>query len=401
MHLKKIIFSIVFFLAFFIVNPVLAQTKTNVYFFWSQNCPHCHDEKIYLENFSQNNTQINLKSFEISQDSLNSKLLTFIGQKSNINTSGVPITFISDTYFVGWPEDNSYGQIIIDKQNQCQTQACPDPVAGAIDSFLLPAASPTININQSDSLPEKMTLPILGSVDLKSLSLPALTVTLGLLDGFNPCAMWVLLFLISLLLHVKDSKKRWILGTVFILASTAVYFLFMVAWLNLFMFLGLVTWVRIFIGSLALFVGVKNIKNYIQNPQGGCQTMAHSNRQKVFANLKRIILEKSLIISILGMILLAGAVNLVELVCSAGLPAIYTRVLSLSNLPTWQYYAYISFYMLMFMLDDLVIFFIAMITLHAVGIESKYSRIISLFGSIIILILGLLLIFKPSLLSFT
>ena len=102
----------------------------------------------------------------------------------------------------------------------------------------------------------------------------------------------------------------------------------------------------------------------------------------------------------IGIILLAFAVNLVELVCSAGLPAIYTQVLSLTPMPKWQYYLYLLFYILIFMLDDLIVFVIAMVGLKAVGIESKYARMSRLVGGIVILLIGLLMLIKPELLAF-
>ena len=91
---------------------------------------------------------------------------------------------------------------------------------------------------------------------------------------------------------------------------------------------------------------------------------------------------------------------MVELVCSAGLPAIYTQILSLSNLPTWQYYFYLGLYILIFMLDDLFVFFTAMFTLKAVGVESKYARYSHLIGGVLMLVIGLLLLFKPEWLMF-
>lgn len=247
---------------------------------------------------------------------------------------------------------------------------------------------------------ESLTLPIIGTIQTANLSLPLLSVVIGLLDGFNPCAMWTLFFLISLLLSMKDKRRMWILGTAFIITSAFVYFLFLSAWLNFFLILGFLFWIRIIIGLVALGAGVYNLRDYYVNREGACKVAGSEKRRKTFDKLKNLAHERKFILALGGIILLAFAVNLIELVCSAGLPAIYTQILSLNTLSTWQYYSYILIYIFFFMLDDLFVFAIAMITLHAVGIQSKYARFSRLIGGILMLIIGALLLFKPEFLMF-
>ena len=192
----------------------------------------------------------------------------------------------------------------------------------------------------------------------------------------------------------------WALGIAFIASSAFIYFLFLSAWLNLFLFLGFVVWVRVLIGLAALVAGGYYLKYYLVNKQGSCSIMGDAKRRKIFEKIRSIIQKRWFILALGGIILLAAAVNLVELICSAGLPAIYTKILSLSNLPAWQYYLYLLFYILIFMLDDLLVFFTAMITFRVTGIGGKYSRFSHLIGGILMLAIGLLLLFKPEWLMF-
>lgn len=191
----------------------------------------------------------------------------------------------------------------------------------------------------------------------------------------------------------------WLLGITFIAVSALVYFLFLAAWLNLFLFLGFIVWVRLVVGLVALGAGGYFLKDYMVNKTAQCPVMGN-RRQKAMEKIRNIVKKKQLLLSLLGIVILAFAVNLVELICSAGLPAIYTKILSLSNLPTWQYYLYLLFYILIFMLDDLFIFFTAMITLRVVGLQSKYSRFSHLVGGFLMFVIGLLLLFKPEWLMF-
>ncbi|MFA4942006.1 MAG: hypothetical protein WC582_05485, partial [Patescibacteria group bacterium] len=253
---------------------------------------------------------------------------------------------------------------------------------------------------KSPSLPETINIPILGEVKVAGLSLPIFTVIVGALDGFNPCAMWVLLFLISLLLGMKDRKKMWILGSSFIIASGAVYFLFLAAWLNFFLFLGFIFWIRLVIGVFAMGSGYYHLKEYFKNRKGVCAVTGDEKRRAWFDRIKVVIAKENFWLALGGIIILAGAVNLVELLCSAGLPAIYTQVLTLSNLSSWQYYTYLLLYIFVFMLDDILIFVIAMLTLQMRAVNSKYASWSNLIGGIIIFAIGVLLIFRPGWLMF-
>ena len=192
----------------------------------------------------------------------------------------------------------------------------------------------------------------------------------------------------------------WILGVAFIISSATVYFLFLSAWLNIFLFLGFIVWVRMLIGILALGTGGYYMQDFLKNKQGSCSITGNQKRQQIFQKLQKITEKPQLILALGGIILLAIAVNMVELICSAGLPAIYTQILSLSHLPLWQYYFYLGFYIFIFMLDDLFVFFTAMITLQAVGIQSTYARYSHLIGGICMFIIGVLLLFKPEWLMF-
>jgi hypothetical protein len=192
----------------------------------------------------------------------------------------------------------------------------------------------------------------------------------------------------------------WILGSAFIIASSAVYFLFMTAWLNIIIFLGFIFWIRIAIGLIALLAGAYNLREYWRDTAGVCTLSHGARRQRTMERLKEIIATRKFLFALGGIMVLAFMVNLVELICSAGFPVVYLQVLSLTPLPFWQYYLYILLYIIIFMLDDLIVFVLAMLTLQMVGATTHYKRFSSLIGGLIMLAIGLLLIFKPGWLMF-
>ncbi len=409
--MKKFLFFllIIFFSFTLFLNRSEAQeqNKINIYFFWQQGCPHCVKEKPFLENLIQENLLVELHDFDISSNKDSLSLLVDIGKELNINIQGVPFTLIGEQYFVGWYDEETTGSAIKQAVEQALISSCRDVVKELRNKYNI---NGEVNNSLSEEVCEqekkevgllkKIELPLFGEIEVKNFSLPVLTIILGALDGFNPCAMWVLLFLISLLLGMQDRKRMWFLGSVFIIASSAVYFVFMSAWLNLLLFIGFVFWIRIVIGIVALGCSWHNLKEYFTNKAGVCKVTGGEGKQKIFNKLKQITEQKSLLIALIGIILLAFAVNLVELVCSAGLPAIYTQILTLSNLSKFQYYLYILLYILIFMLDDLVVFVVAMTTLKIAGLTTKYTRWAYLIGGLLMLLIGLLLIFKPEWLMF-
>lgn len=407
--MKKVIFLLFVGLAL-VLSPLFVNkaeaSEVIVKFFWAEGCPHCAHEHDFFEGYLTNNPDVKVEAYEVSKNRENQMLMAELGKELGADVSGVPFTVIGREYIIGYAEGITDKKIIelIDKNRPKE----PDPQPEA------KVEEPKIqeNITQSDqggvdsaeevdsSDKELINLPVLGEIDVKTYSLPVLSIIIGLLDGFNPCAMWTLLFLISMLLGMKDKKRMWILGTAFIVASAMVYFVFMAAWLNLFLFIGLIATVRIVIGLVAVGGGAYNLRDYYVNRDATCKVTSSKKRQKVFEKIKTVIHEKSFLMALVGIVLLAFAVNLVELICSAGLPAVYTQILSLSDLPKWQYYFYIFLYILFFMLDDLFIFIVAMVTLQLTGITTKYSRLSKLIGGAILFVIGIILIFKPEWLMF-
>lgn len=243
---------------------------------------------------------------------------------------------------------------------------------------------------------------LFGVVSLKDVSLPIFTIILGAVDGFNPCAMWILIFLITMMFSMHDRKRMWILGLTFIFTSGFVYLCFMVSWLSLASFLNSVTLIRFLIASFAVLFGMVNIYRYIKslNSDVGCDVTDKKKRLKIMERIKKIVNEKSFLLSILGIVLLAFSVNLIELLCSLGIPVMFTNVLAMNELSTLEYTIYIGLYLLFFLIDDILIFVIAMKTLKIKGISNKYTKYSHLIGGIIMVLLGILMVIKPEWLMF-
>jgi thiol-disulfide isomerase/thioredoxin len=380
--------------------------EVNLYFFYGDGCPHCADEEVFLEELETRYENLHIYDFEVWKDAENRELLKNVGATLDVDIQGVPLTVVANQAIVGFLSEETTGADIekvvqYAQENEVEDLIAPVMIEHGVEITHVQETGALVECEDLEcESTDEIVLPVFGTINPSTISLPVLTVMIGVLDGFNPCAMWVLLFLISLLVNMKDKKRMWILGTVFIVASGSVYFVFMSAWLNFLLFVGFLVWVRLLIGGVAIASGAYNIREYFTNKEGECKVTGSEKRQKTFAKLRTYVHDQRFWFALGGIILLAFAVNLVELVCSAGFPAVYTQVLTMSDLPTWQYYGYLLLYILFFMIDDLFVFVVSMFALQITGVTTKYTRISNMVGGILMLALGAILILKPELLMF-
>jgi len=375
-----------------------AQSKVDVYVFWRVGCPHCENAMALLDRLEAQGEPFRQQRFEIGSDARSRELFQRVAIHFNVERPAVPLVVVGDRVFVGYLNDMATGSDYLGAIRDCAAKACIDRVQTLTHTSAAPAGTPP----RADTvtLPTEISLPIVGAIDLRGLSLPVLTILLAAADGFNPCAMWALVFLIGLLAGMRNRRRMWLLGATFLLASAAVYFTFMAAWLNILLVLGFIVWIRLVIALVALTGGAYALWDAIRHPQPVCAVSAGGGRKRVFDRLKEMVKEPRLPYAMTGIALLAFAVNLVELVCSAGIPAVYTQILTLTPMPPWRYYAYLLLYLLVYMLDDLIVFASAMWTLQVTGLSGKYVRYSRLIGGSLLIVLGLMLLFKPELLSY-
>lgn len=257
----------------------------------------------------------------------------------------------------------------------------------------------TFNYEQNISLDKTITIPFTSfELDLKESSLFLSAAIIGIVDGFNPCAMWVLIYLITLVASLNDRKKMFLIVGIFLTTGTIMYFAILAGWLHLFNFLGFSKWILYAVGGFALWFGIYSIYDFIR--KGGqitCDIGDIDSRKKTMLKIKTIAKSPITIASIFGTILLAIAVNSIEFVCSAGLPAIFTQMLAVADVSMFSKYMYILVYVFFFMLDDLIIFSLALFAVNSPLLD-KYSGLSKLVGGIIMLLIGIMLLFFPNLL---
>ncbi len=402
--MKRIKGLIIIVLSLFIFFPLSLKAEehdVNFYLFYGRECPHCEELMEWLDVYMSENKNINLYKYEVWHSDENANKFLSVCDVLDTESASVPFLVIGEDYIVGFsslstPEDINR---LFKKYEQ---ETYRDKVGETLGVVKKSNEKEKTDLKkeikeENKEQNKKFDVPILGEIDAKDVSLPFLAVVLGFVDGFNPCALWVLIFLITMLLGMKDRKKMWALGITFLVTSALVYTLFMVSWLSFALFMGKVNIIKILVGTFAVIFGVYNILRFIKsfNKDTGCDVVNDSKRKKIINKIKSIVHEKSFFVALLGVIVLAFSVNLIELMCSLGLPVVYTEVLSMNNLTIAQYAICIFIYILFYLLDDLIIFIIAMKTLKIKAISNKYLKYSHLIGGLIMLALGILMIYKP------
>jgi hypothetical protein len=275
---------------------------------------------------------------------------------------GVPLFVFGDRYLIGFDSAETTGRELL---ALVAGQANAPPSAGG-----------------------RIVLPLLGEIDPSHYSLLALTVVMGLADGFNPCAMWVLIYLISMIAGLQDRAKIWWLVGTFVLTSGILYILLMTAWLNMFLVVGYVRPLTELVALAAIGFGAAQLYELVWN-RGivTCEVGDVAQRQLTMQRIRDVVAAPVGLASLALVTGLAFAVNAIEFICSAALPAVYTHTLALNDLSAAAYYAYIALYVIFFMLDDLVIFGLAAFAIQRV-VNTRYAAVSRAAGGLVLIGLG-------------
>lgn len=358
-----------------VVTAETAITCTSIEYYYTQDCPHCKRATEFFNSFEPQYPEILIKRYNVHQDLDAITRFIELHERHGIERPGVPFIVMCDQYLIGFDEPETTGRMIekILGLAEISSQATK-PVSGQIE------------------------LPVIGSVDVHQYGLPLLTIMIGLIDGFNPCAMWVLLFLLSLLVNLKNRIRIFLVAGVFVLVSGLVYFAFMATWLNFFLIIGFTRLLQVTVGLVAVFIGSVHVKDYFALGKGITLNIPVTAKPGLYARMRDVIYARNLWASLIAVTVLAIMVNMVELLCTAGLPAVYTQVLTSHELPTIKYYSYLLLYNAAYIFDDALMVGVVVYTLSRSKLQEKTGRILNFISGSVLLVLGICLLFFPQVL---
>ncbi len=361
-----------------------AQPLIHLYFFWSDTCPHCLRAQPDIAELDKTYPWLIVHSLELNRHPDNVKTFIELAVKTGGSSRSVPSFLFCGKQISGYDSRQTTGKWLKASLLACY-QYVREHRPDNISEFALESIAP-----------EFIDLPVLGSISPDAYSLPALTVLIAGMDAFNPCAFFVLLFLLSLIAHNNSRGKMALVGGIFVFFSGAMYFLFMAAWLNLFIYLGELKLITILAGSLAILIALINIKDYFWFKKGVSLSISEGNKPRIFDRMRNLLrLESTATVAFTAMIL-AIVANSYELLCTAGFPMVYTRILTLSSLSSEAYYLYLLLYNLIYIIPLLLIVVLFTIKLGSRKLTEHEGRVLKLLSGNMMLLLGVLLVVNPS-----
>jgi len=342
--------------------PARAEAPPDIEVFTRAGCPHCEAAHAFLAELQRERPELRVVERDVARDPAARERLAALAAAHGAATVGVPTFLVRGKLIVGFASAETSGR---------QLRAA---LAGE---------------------EERVVLPLVGAIDPRDYALPLLTLALGLADGFNPCAMWVLLFLLSLLAGLRDRFRMLLVAGTFVLVSGVTYFLFMLAWLNVFRVIGASRELELALGAVAVAIGALHLKESIAPGAGPSLTIPEAAKPSLYRRVRAVLRAESPAAALGGAFVLAVLANAVELGCTAGLPAVYTRILTLRELPAWEYVAYLGLYNLAYIADDALMVAIAVASLSRRRLQERGGRWLQLASGAVMVALGLLLWIAP------
>ncbi len=381
---KLILIACLLFLLQLLIQPVLADAEITVDYFYSSSCGTCRTNKEHIQEVEEYyNGSKDIIVFQMKDVKDYNEEHQFY--KSNYSASGYFVVVKNSTNLTIVPSSHLTEDGVWTYLNT----TIADYIAGIEPEQLF---DPNIAIFDTP----------FGRIEINvtELSLPVLTVILGGLDSFNPCAFFILIILLNLLIYVQSRKRMLLIGGIFIFFSGLLYFIFMFVLFNVFLLTREhVLVVTIVAGAIALTLGIINIKDFFFFKKGASLSIPDENKPGLFKRMRELVKTPKVVTAVAGTIVLAGVVNFYELLCTLGLPLVFTRQLAFYNLSGVEQALYIFFYNVVYVIPLIVIVLIFVFTLGRIKLSKWHGQILKLLTGIMLTSFGILFLFDYTILE--
>jgi hypothetical protein len=385
--------------AFWFGETADGAPSVQIYYFYSPTCPHCQAAKPFLDSLPERFPWLEVQRFSVKDNRVNARFYYETAKAVGVEALSVPGFAFCRQVLIGYDTAETTGAELARALEACHAErvsAATSPVAAEPGQ---PGSPPGAEMSAGRPSGTTVHLPIIGTIDAQALSLPVMTVMLAGVDAFNPCAFFVLLFLLSLLVHAKSRARMLVIGGTFVLFSGLIYFVFMAAWLNVFLIAGELRVITAIAGLVALTIGALNIKDFFLFKQGPSLSIPESAKPGLFKRMREIVSTGNMLPMLASTVVLAIVANSYELLCTAGFPMVYTRALTLADLEPWQYYAWLAAYNVIYVLPLLAIVLVFTYTMGSRKLAESEGRALKLVSGCMMFGFGLLLLVAPNLLT--
>jgi cytochrome c biogenesis protein CcdA/thiol-disulfide isomerase/thioredoxin len=365
-----------------------------LYVFWGEGCSHCEEAKPFLKELDDTYFSLRIRGFEIWYDKDNADLFTQMADNNNVPAGGrgTPTFFLGNRYWTGFSD--TIAQDIKATVDLCNQSSCPDAGAG-----IMPGATGELSTPGpvAENTTDVIDIPLIGKVDLTKQSVWISTLLIAFVDGVNPCSIWVLTMLLAITLHTGSRKKVAIIGIIFLTVTALIYALFITGLFTVLSVVSFIGWIQIVVAVVALFFGLVNLKDYFWYKEGLSFTISDEKKPGIFQKMRNLMDASQSIWALAGAtVVMAAGVSLVEFSCTAGFPVLWTNLLISQDVSRNLFIALLILYMVIYQLDELVIYFASVFTLKATRMEEKHGRILKLIGGSLMLVLAAVMLINPN-----
>ncbi|NMA13110.1 MAG: hypothetical protein GX933_08025 [Chloroflexi bacterium] len=374
--------------------PSVQQNVVNLYLFYGDGCSHCADEEAYLsEKQKEYGDQLVVHDWEVWYHPENVDILQQFAGKFGFEPSGVPVTFIGDQHWVGFSDAiEAEIEAAIENGLRDGVLRTEDIVSGVVSPD-----NPVIDPGKAGTT---IKLPLIGEIDLSNKSLIVSTILIGLVDGVNPCSLWVLTMLLAMIVHTHSRRKTLIIGFVFLTVSALIYALFISGVFTLLNYVSYFKWIQIAVAILTLILGMINLKDYFFFKKGVSLTISDDKKPGLYQKMRDVMNKSDNLCAMVGAtILLSAGVSLVEFSCTAAFPVIWSNLLVSHNTSNVMFIALLILYMLLYQLDEMIIFGVVVAKMKSSRMEEKHGQTLKLFSGCLMVVLSLVMIINPALME--
>jgi cytochrome c biogenesis protein CcdA len=336
------------------------------------DCHHCADERPFLAGLQTKYPGLVVEEYEVWRSDENLARLKAHAAELGFVGSSTPVTIIGDNYWIGF--------------NETVARDMDSAIAAATSGHAFDTADTAI-----------MEVPFFGEVDVAHRSLIVGALIIGFIDGVNPCSLWVLSVLLAVVLHSGSRGRVVIVGITFLVVTAGMYALYMTGMYSALDYIGQLGWIRRAIALVALVFGLIHLKDYFWFKTGPSLTIDDARKPGLYKRMRAVgDMDRSLPAVLGGTVVLALGVSLLETPCTAGLPLLWANLLASQGVAFGTAVALFGVYMAVFLLDELVLFGAAVITLRAAKVQEEHGRMLKLVSGAVMVTLALAMAMVPA-----
>ena len=377
-------------------EPATASAiEADLVLFWGDGCPNCAAEKEWLETVAAQHPDLEIAQYEVWNDAANQELFAAEAERLGFEAGSVPTTIVGERVWVGWTsqiEQDMAGAI-------AAVESGGTPTPGVFGTAGAGTCSQDEGLCSVQTPATVIDVPVVGEVTLSADSLLLSTIVIGFVDGINPCSLWVLSVLLAIVLRTNSRRRLIAIGTTFLAVTAAMYGLYMAAFYSALTVVGFMGWIQLAVAAVAGVFGVVSVKDYFAFGKGVSFTIRKEDKPGIYRRMREAAGTKALLPALGATVVLAVGVSLLETPCTAGFPVLWTGMLHANGVGLAETGGLFVAYMVPFLLDELVIFGIAVVTMRSTKIQDKHGELLKLFAGVTMLVLAVVMVVDPTLME--